>query len=209
MNWTQSSSFLMAVGLFTMVLGLPGAVAKADVSHREALDFEDVEIIQRIHDNFEKDNYDAVTPALDLLDPVVRHLNQKYPVNGSPRSIGDAIKSAVQSGNDDQLRRSVMTFLVLNMHDVMTIARDANESGDQDTARVYTNKAMMTFKTTIEPRVQNPGSVKGALRNMNVALQEFNKYLGDPDNFNSSYSKGQTALKNLFPELGLSVSRGD
>lgn len=207
MNRTKSLLLLMVAGVVSVALASASARAQPDVSHRESLGFEAVEVMRKIHEKTKNGNYEAISPAFELIVPVAQRLNDKYPVNGSSRSLGNKIITAAKAGEAEKLRRLVTTFLVLNLHDVMTIARDANLDGDRRMAQNYTKKALMTFKTTVEPRVRDPEDVNGALRKMNVALQEFNKYIGDPGEFNSSFSKAESALVELFPELDFTIER--
>lgn len=208
----KSNSFLSLffVTLMVMVLLISGpAQAQVDVSYRKNLSVDDVKVVRNIHDHYVDEKWDALTSVVDLAKPLFNHLNRVYKVNGESPSLRQDILYIFEAGDRTHLRRTLMQFLILNLHDVMTVARDANEFGDRKTARLYVNKSMLLFKTTIEPRINNPGTVSGALREINISLQEFKKFLGESNQFNESYNDGETALMNLFPDLNLTIQRND
>jgi len=202
-------SSLSLISVILVVSGLlvlsPATVRSQslDISYRTELPFNDVKVTRQVSSALNNKNYSKLQKALNLLEPVIKHHNEAYPIEGEPRTLLEDINAAISSGDDEKIRTEVLEFLLLDLKDMIRITHEYSKSDNRAQAKVFVKKSLLIFQACKQNFIQNVSEKTDHLKAADVGIQKMNRDLGSPDKIASHREKIEGALKKLFPTVTL------
>ena len=194
--WFLLLTFVLGASLLAPVEG-----EAVDDKYRVALPFEEVKVTRQVSEALQQKNYGKLENAINLLEPVLKHLNEQYATGGGKRTLLKDIKGAVSSGDDAAIRDATVRFLFYNLRDLLRLGHEYAKEGNTSRAGVYVKKGLLIYKASLQPFIENQGDKSGAIRAVSTGIQKLNQSLGSPGAYGSEMEKVEEALRKLFPRV--------